>query len=668
MEQGEGWVRLTSRHNRGSRALVFAAAGAFAFGGIVCDVARAEDTPTTIIIVDGSASMWGRLPPDNRAKIEVVREKLSASLRAAPQTRVGLVSFGQRRADCTDAEVINAPDTAHDAALNTLAMLNPRGRGPLANALRAAAGAISASRPAQILIVSDGADNCAQDACKAADDFAKASPDVPVNVIGVAIAPNEKPLVACVANSTGGKYFEAATSTDFAAALDEGAKLALLAPGTTSQPAAPKAAPTAPGATPTAPSAPALPPPPPAGAALRIAASLSKNGPTLSVPVKWRIFKSGETSPAAESQGQAIAVKIPPGDYEIEARLGGLSSRENVTVAAGSAQSIVVPLNGAHIVARAGATKGGSPSPTAVVSLSSGEKTVALVRGSVIDLFVPPAKYTLLAVDGTSRQSQELALAAGDDKTADIVLRTGTIDLSAATGSGAVKDVLFTISEDDPESQSGRREVARSRAPQAAFTLPAGTYYVSARAGKAEANDRIALNIGDQAKRTLNLAVSTLKVTATVGGTAPPSGRTVVFRIDKIDGDKTEVDRAMGSAAEFDMPPGRYRVTATLPNYHLSASKEVALEPGKVNEQQIDIASGEIKFAPPAGNAAGPLDIYWEVRDLRGIAVWRATGGAVTAVLAPGTYVVHLDSRGKRKTATFDVRAGESRTIEIGPG
>ena len=47
--------------------------------GAVATVARGDNAPTTVLIVDGSGSMWARLEPDNRAKIDILREKLSAA-------------------------------------------------------------------------------------------------------------------------------------------------------------------------------------------------------------------------------------------------------------------------------------------------------------------------------------------------------------------------------------------------------------------------------------------------------------------------------------------------------------------------------------------------------------------------------------------------------------
>ena len=51
--------------------------------------ARADDTPTTILILDGSGSMWGQIEPDRRAKIDIVRGLLKPIVQGGGQTKIG---------------------------------------------------------------------------------------------------------------------------------------------------------------------------------------------------------------------------------------------------------------------------------------------------------------------------------------------------------------------------------------------------------------------------------------------------------------------------------------------------------------------------------------------------------------------------------------------------
>lgn len=640
-------MRLRLLHFVAVLAAVFAVVGAF-------PAAHAGDAPTAMLIVDGSGSMWARLPPDGRPKIDVVRQKLATILQMPSSTRVGLVSFGhRRRGDCNDVELIAPPDSPRDALLGPLAKLNPRGPGPVTAALKVAAQALGSSRPAQIVIVGDGADNCQQDTCAAATDFAKSTPGVAVQVIGIGIPASDQPRIACVAQVTGGHYYDVADATGLDAALDEATKLAILAPGTPSV-AAKSKEPTA--------------PPPPKGATLRASASLAKGSPLLTVPMHWRIFKAGDKAVAGQTTAPEVSAKLVAGSYDIEVELGSVVARQKITVTDGTAESIIIPLDAAHLKVRASAAKGGAPSETATMTVASGDKPIAIGRNGVIDLYLPPADYTVAIADGTAHTSQTLSLSAGDDKLDDVALGTGRVDLSATTGTqgAAIDDLVYTIFEDDPESPNGRREVARSHASEASFILPAGTYYVSARSGAADVRQRIAVGIGETVKQALSLNLAPLKLSAIVAGAPATAAQGVVYRIDRDDGDNARIARAVGPDAAFTLPPGRYTVSASLAAYPLSAVQEITLEAGKPTEATLTIEGGMVSFKPPAGIVTS--DVYWEVVNDKGSAVWRKTGLDAKTLLAPGHYKVRFEAQSTRREADFDVRAGETKDVEIGRG
>jgi Ca-activated chloride channel family protein len=640
------------------RYFLRSATGLLVLAGIAAGsaVARADEAPTAMLVVDGSGSMWARLPPDNRAKIDIVREKLTTVLQTPSSTRVGLVSFGhRRRGDCNDVELIAPPDAARDGILAPLAKLNPRGPGPVTAALKVAIDAVGSARPAQIVLVGDGADNCKLDPCILAADFAKTSPGVPIHVIGIGIPANDRPRLACISEATGGRFYDISDSNGLNAALDEATRLAILSPG-------------AAGASAQA-NAPAAPPPP-AGASIRVSAALAKNGPLLALPLRWRIFKSGDTTAVGENEGRDITAKLAAGSYDVEAQLGSITARQQVTVADGAAESIVLPLDAAHLVVRAAAVKGGDPSPTATLTVQSGDTPVAISRNGAVDLYLPPADYQVTVEDGIARTTQSVTLAAGDDKPIDVVLGTGRLDISAAGADGtALSDILYAVFEDDPESADGRREVARSRAPEASFTLPAGTYYVSARSGAADVQQRIAVGIGETVKKTLTLALAPLKVATTVAGSPVTPEQSIVYRIDRLDGDgMARVARAIGSDLAINLPAGRYKISAALASSNLSATEEVTLEAGKTATVALNIAAGAVSFVAPRHETITNGDTYWEVFDGKGMTVWRATGADPKTLLAPGHYTVRLQFHSGRREASFDVKSGEPQQVEIGPG
>ncbi len=109
--------------------------------------------------------------------------------------------------------------------------------------------------------------------------------------------------------------------------------------------------------------------------------------------------------------------------------------------------------------------------------------------------------------------------------------------------------VTYIIYEDDPDAPLGRREVTRSAAPAPAFTLPARTYYVTARSSGAEAREQIAIGAGDVVKRSLPLALAHLSLSATLGGAPAPESLPVAFSIVRLDGEPHEVVRTAAHGA-----------------------------------------------------------------------------------------------------------------------
>ncbi|MBA2124706.1 VWA domain-containing protein [Hyphomicrobium methylovorum] len=627
---------------------------ALLFAGIA-PAAHANDT-TTMLIVDGSGSMWARLPPDNRAKIDIVRETLGKTLMEPSSTRVGLISFGhRRRGDCNDVELIAAPDSAREAVAAPLAKLNPRGPGPVTSALKLAAEAIGTSRPAQIVIVGDNADNCHQDTCALARDFARSTPGVAVHVVGIGIPASERPRISCVSDATGGHYYDITNSTGLSAALEEVAKIAILAPSGTNV---------------SAPSAEAAPPPPPKGASLRVSAALIKGGALIDQQIRWRIRQAGGSDVLGETTGRDISAKLSAGSYDIEAQLGSIIAKGTITVADGGTESIVLPLDAAHLSVRAVASKGStSPSPSAIMTVSSDGKPVAIEKGGRVDLFLRPGTYALDVADGIARDRRALKLAAGDDAPIEIALETGVVELTANTADGKVPaDVLYSIYEDDPESPNGRREVARSRADAPTFTVPAGTYYVSARSGAADVRERLAVSVGETVRKTLKFDLVPLKLATSVAGAAATDAHGVVYRIDRLDGDRTRIARASGSQLAIDLPAGRYRVSSSLAAFNLSTSRDVTLAAGKPMEATLTIDGGQVNFKPPSGTYTGARDVFWEVIGADGARVWHATDAESRALLAPGHYKVRFEAQNVRLEAAFEVRSGETTEVKVGQG
>jgi hypothetical protein len=109
--------------------------------------AQERSDSATILVLDASGSMWAQLP-EGRSRIEVARDVLDDFLSARdPAAPLGMIAYGHnRKGDCSDIETI-APTGPQDgrALGQRLRTLMPRGKTPLADALRRAAAEIPAA-------------------------------------------------------------------------------------------------------------------------------------------------------------------------------------------------------------------------------------------------------------------------------------------------------------------------------------------------------------------------------------------------------------------------------------------------------------------------------------------------------------------------------------------
>lgn len=86
-----------------------------------------------------------------------------------------------------------------------LRALMPRGKTPLADALRRAAAEIPATaEEADIVLVTDGLETCGGDPCAVAAELAAEGVPIRAHVVGFGLTEGEVRQIACVAENTGG--------------------------------------------------------------------------------------------------------------------------------------------------------------------------------------------------------------------------------------------------------------------------------------------------------------------------------------------------------------------------------------------------------------------------------------------------------------------------------
>jgi len=637
--------------------------------------ARAADAaPTTVmILLDGSGSMWGKLGADRRAKFDIARDVLRQSLpRLKPDIRLGLASFGhRRRGNCSDAEVIVPPEPNNlERLMVPLERMNATGKGPLVLGLRETAAAIDPAAPATIVLIHDDVDNCGQDVCAAINEIAKTHARLTVYTIGVGLDKAKLQQMSCVAKRTHGRLYDAQDAAGIASSLDQIIKLAHLEPGAKAALEEADAA-----------KVDAVKPAADAPPGLYLSAGLGPKSATLESPVRWRVTKAGtEGELIREASAPTLVEKVPPGTYEVQAQLGLASAHQSVDVTANAPTQVRVNLNAGVLKMLARAAKNAPPLQTSVFAVTplnddEGQKGAVplwIGRETQPEIVLPAGEYQVSVENGLSRQEQTVKIAAATGTTFDAMLATGQLELSAVRGTGAgeseemTNGVTFIVYEDDPDALRGRREVIRSAAPSPTFTLPAGTYYITARTSGAETRDQVAIGAGDVVKRTLPLALARLKLSATLDGEAPPEDMPIAFTVFRLDGGPHEIMRTVAKEPELELSAGRYRLEAVLGATNVKATSEITLTAGQSQTVVLNLEAGHVTLKLADAQAAAAGDVFWEIKDGERHTVLRTSQPQPVALLGPGRYFVMSETRDRQLWGAFEVKAGEHRTFEIG--
>lgn len=662
--------------------------------------------PSVMLVLDGSGSMWGKLGKDQ--KINAARDALKQALPKAAPMSLGLTTYGHRRTgDCSDVEVaVPLAEANVDRVSTYLEKYNPKGKGPLGNALKAAVEAVAekSAKGARrsMIIVTDNADNCKIDTCELAQQIRKEHAGLVMHVIALGVSKEEAVPLACLATASGGQMFKAEGAADIAAALDQGLKLASGSAGPIM--AAPAAAPVAAALR----QEPAKPAPEPTGPpGLRLGAVLAPGGAAIKSSLRWRITgepaaKGAERRVVYEGEEPEPDIDLQPGTYKLEVVFGFASAEQTVTVGPAGRTSARVALNAGIVQLKDSGAQKATTSDRVFYTLyavggGAQEKPRALALSSdtppVYNL--PAGTYLVAVQQGLARIERSVTVAPGALTDVDVPLYLGEVQLSAvaAEGGPSLERVLFQIFEDDPDAPGGLRELVRSSAARPEFSLPAGSYHLIARHDAAEAREQLSIKPGTRIARTLVMASGSL----TLGARLPQraSGRLekelISYRIERLQAPRAggtgpgtslgkvtaypagrgeEVSRAQAPEHALSVQAGKYRVEGRYGAINAHTVREVEVKSGATQALTLELDAGLVTLKPlvtggAATSSPAGADILWEVIDGSGRVIW-STGQAMPRLpLAAGRYTVRADSRGLKGEQAVQVAAGDDKTVEI---
>lgn len=336
----------------------------------------ATDMPPAVgLVFDSSNSMWRQIDGEN--KVSMLRSALAASFQSYDgKLDMALLTFGQQEEEACDAVKTVVPVETLKAAKFSAAVqqeIPGKGATPLALAIDTAAEAIQAStRPASLVVISDGLDTCRADPCAAAAQAKAKAPALTIHVIAFDSRSRDQLAgLSCMASETGGKYFAAANRAELDAALADVMATAVTAmapemaatakPPAGSEPAAAEKPSSAPVGE-TKPEAAESAPPTAAEAVarqmaraepvitgtLRLSAALTADMAPLTSGLVWRIFpakpdETGAFQVIQRSVGASPVFQLAKGDYIVHVAYGKAGATKEVSLAEGeNTQTIVL--------------------------------------------------------------------------------------------------------------------------------------------------------------------------------------------------------------------------------------------------------------------------------------------------------------------------------------
>jgi Ca-activated chloride channel family protein len=541
------------------------------FSGLQQASAQAGDA---ILILDASGSMWGQV--DGQTKISAARRAVDSILsKWNASDRLGLMAYGHRaKADCKDIELI-VPVGSFDAERirKSVRALNPKGKTPIADSLRAAAQALRISESkATIILVSDGIETCAPDPCAVAAELKKSGINFTAHVIGFDVAdPAAKNQLQCIARATGGVYLDASNASALEDALGKAVDATQGKRVQSQAPAKPEADPYQ-------------------GKNFRGVARLVAGADPITdtkSDVSWSFHKAnaGQKGDYVTTvYGAPASEAVEPGDYIVVVKYGYVAREFPFKVEKGKPASLDVVLDAGYVTSEGSVEGAGKIDGVAWEVHDDKGEYVATDYDAVPRFILPAGKYALTLTKGAAKTKKEFSIAAGDAINVAMTLDVGKLAVSAvyAPNGPKVEEGISVEIRRPAKSDTDQPEwITTLYDPLSQFDLPAGRYEVLVAVGYAKRIFPADVRSGDTTRLNFNIE-------AGVAGITAPAGSTIeIFSAERdINNRRVWIGTHYDSQKSIAMNAGNYLVIVTLKNGQKS-EHAISVAPGKRVEVQV---------------------------------------------------------------------------------
>ena len=531
----------------------------------------------TMIVLDASGSMWGQI--GGRTKIDIARETLGTVLKSVPAgTELGLMVYGHReKGSCSDIELAVPPGAGTGEAIDAfVSELNPKGKTPITQSVERAADILKYTEDkATVILVTDGLETCAADPCALASALESKGVDFTTHVVGFGLTEEEGRQVACLAENTGGKYFQASDAAQLVAALT-----ATVADAPMSKPAQAVAE--------------AEPEPEPAVEFnTELDSVLSEGGPSLgdNNDVFWQIYKAdAKGAPAGDyvdSQYKGrYSGNYPPGSYVAVATLQSAIRREvPFEVKDGAVAKPFVNFNAGQVTIKAKRTaQDAEADQSAALAIAFGDYSTTYY--GTARFYASAGEVKLSGSIGPSKVEETISVKAGEALERDLVIGSGIVLNKAvyAEGGPAVDsgNVFFEVVAADKAIDGSRKSIAYGYGTGTKLDVPPGDHVLTAKLGSATGEIPFTVKAGETAEVTVNINAGVLAITAPGANFIE-----ILSAATDIQGNRKSMSYSYGTEWQDTLPPGDYVVVAKYEGDAAPKEAKATVKPGERAEVAV---------------------------------------------------------------------------------
>ena len=205
------------------RKAVIGTAAFYAAVVLSCPAHSAETSEnSSVLIVDSSNSMWSQIR--GRGRFDITRSVLSRNFSTySGRFDLGIIAYGHRsKTSCSDIQTIMPVGRIEPRKYSrAIRRLTPKGKTPISRALNTAMKVTkSGSPPDNIVLLSDGIDNCGPNPCATAAALNSLHANLRIHVIALSVPPKQQARLRCIAENTGGTFVAARNQPGLASATE----------------------------------------------------------------------------------------------------------------------------------------------------------------------------------------------------------------------------------------------------------------------------------------------------------------------------------------------------------------------------------------------------------------------------------------------------------------